>query len=231
MESERLAEMVEYLTNGAWRSAQDRFMFCAALLTGLKATKFAEIGVWKGDFAKVILKECPQISDYYMVDPWQHLEGWNKPANVPEDRFEKFYQLALQVTEFAKERRKVIRKPTAQAAQDFENGSLDAVYIDGDHTLRGITLDLISLYPKIKYGGLILGDDLSPTIWQHSNDYEPSLVFPFAVHFAEAMKCPIFAGPFNQFVILKQPHKGFSFTDLTESYPETALLGQLIKTS
>jgi len=220
--------MVEYLTSDAWRSAKDRFMFCSALLTAQNATNFAEIGVWKGEFAKIILKKCPHISDYYMVDPWQHLDGWNKPANVPEDRFEKFYQLAMKETDFAKGRRKVIRKPTTQAALDFDNGSLDALYIDGDHTLRGITLDLISLYPKVKYGGLILGDDLSPTIWQHPEKYEPSLVFPFAVHFAEAMNCPIYAGPFNQFVILKMPHKGFSFTDLTQTYPETGLLGQFL---
>jgi len=221
--------MLEYLTRDSWTAAKDRFAFCADLINAQKVTKFAEIGVWKGDFAKIILKECPQITDYYMVDPWQHLEGWNKPANVPKDRFEKFYQLAMHETDFAKDRRKVIRKPTTQAALDFDNGDLDAIYIDGDHTLRGITLDLISLYPKVKYGGLILGDDLSPTIWQHSEKYEPSLVFPFAVHFAEAMRCPIFAGPFNQFVILKMPHQGFSFTDLTQSYPKTGLLAQLLE--
>lgn len=32
------------------------------------------------------------------------------------------------------------------------DGSLDFAYIDGDHTLRGITLDLLKTYSKVKEG-------------------------------------------------------------------------------
>ena len=44
-------------------------------------------------------------------------------------------------------------------------------------------------------------------------------VFPFAVYFAEAVGCPLYALPFGQFLIEKAPQRGFSFTDLTDSYP------------
>jgi hypothetical protein len=50
------------------------------------------------------------------------------------------------------------------------------------------------------------------------------MVFPYAVYFAEAVGCPIYALPFRQFLIEKAPGSGFSFTDLTDSYPSTDVL-------
>ena len=55
------------------------------------------------------------------------------------------------------------------------------------------------------------------------------MVFPFAVYFAEAVGCPLYALPFGQFLIEKAAQRGFSFTDLTDSYPATDLLSQLRK--
>ncbi len=37
----------------------------------------AEIGVWKGDFAKVILSNFSNLTKYYMIDPWAHWIGTN----------------------------------------------------------------------------------------------------------------------------------------------------------
>ena len=41
---------------------------------GRKLT-IAEIGVWQGDFAYQVLKHCPNVEKYYLVDPWRHLEA------------------------------------------------------------------------------------------------------------------------------------------------------------
>jgi len=46
-----------------------------------------------------------------------------------------------------------------EAADHFPNSFFDYVYIDGDHSYEGVTRDLASYFPKIKIGGLILGDD------------------------------------------------------------------------
>ena len=69
-------------------------------------------------------------------------------------------------TAFASDKRVVLRVTTKQALATLENAELDAVYIDGDHTLKGITIDLISLYDIIKSRGYILGDDFVPNIWR-----------------------------------------------------------------
>ncbi|MEM6313782.1 MAG: class I SAM-dependent methyltransferase, partial [Planctomycetota bacterium] len=106
----------------------------------------------------------------------------------------------------------VIRARTIDAAAKIADESLDWIYIDGDHTLRGITIDLLALYDKVKPGGFIGGDDFHATA-QHSTDFEPTLVCPFAVYFAEAKGLPFRALGHGQFVIDKDPGKGFSFND------------------
>jgi hypothetical protein len=95
--------------------------------------------------------------------------------------------------------------------------------MDGDHTLRGITIDLIKVLPKVKEGGLIGGDDFASNPWQHDLRFEPTLVCPFAIYFAEAHNLPIVALPFKQFLIQKRAGSSFSFTDTTGEYRDFSL--------
>lgn len=183
----------------------------------------AEIGVWKGDFAKEVLQACPFLKKYYMIDPWAHLPDWNKPFNIGQNDFDSVYTEAINKTSFASEKLTILRGRTSEVIDHIPDESLDCAYIDGDHTLRGITIDLIKLFPKIKYGGMIGGDDFTTTPWQHDVRFEPTLVCPFAVYFAEAMSLPIIAMPHNQFLIKKDRESAFSFVDLTGRYSNLSL--------
>jgi hypothetical protein len=190
----------------------------------------AEVGVWKGEFAAEVLAACSTIATYYMIDPWRHLDDWNKPANVASQTFEAIRLEAMARTNFASARRRVLRGTTLEVVDAVDDGTLDFAYIDGDHTLRGISTDLISLLPKMRVGGFIGGDDFCPSIWQHGSEFEPTLIFPFAVHFALAMRASIFALPFNQFLISlpSVPRAGAgAFVDLTGRYGSLDLLRQL----
>lgn len=121
-------------------------------------------------------------------------------------------------TDFAAAKRVVLRGRTKEVIASIPDNSLDFAYIDGDHTLRGITVDLIKTLPKVKEGGLIGGDDFIDTPWQHDMRYEPTLVCPFSVYFAEAMDLPIAALPFEQFVLQKSTASAFRFIDTTGKY-------------
>ena len=46
--------------------------------------------------------------------------------------------------------------------EKFNNGSIDVVYIDGDHTYEGVMKDIEEYYPKIKSGGYLAGHDYGP---------------------------------------------------------------------
>lgn len=215
--------MIEYL------AAPDRFTLWAQFLRDQQVRTMAEIGVYRGQFAARMLKAAPDLVEYFMVDPWRHIPDWNKPANTDDGVFEQVYRDSLAATDFAAHKRRVLRGRTTEVVGQIPDGSLDFVYIDGDHTLRGITIDLVATYPKVRDGGWIAGDDFCSSIWQHSRQYEPTLIFPLAVHFAEALGLTIHALPHNQFAIRKQPGE-HRFVDLTGRYGDTSLQRQLAST-
>lgn len=193
------------------------------------ARHVAEIGVYRGRFAARLLDDCPGIERYYMVDPWRSLEDWNKPANRSDEKFERFYGEALERTSAHEAKRVVLRGTTAEVIDRVPDASLDLAYIDGDHTLRGITIDLTRVFPKVREGGWLAGDDFTTEIWQHGNDYEPTLVFPLAVHFAEAVGARIYGLPHRQFLIEKTADGDHAFTDLTGRYGDTGLRAHLAR--
>jgi len=171
------------------------------IINAFKVRSIVEVGVYRGGFAQAVLSGCEGIERYYMVDPWRNLENWNKPANVDDDRFEAFYRETMEKTDFAAYRRVVLRGKTTEVIDEIPDGGIDLVYIDGDHTLRGIAIDMVAYAPKVREGGLLGGDDFCPSIWQHVPRFEPTLVAPFAAHFAEGLRCPIHALPHEQFLI------------------------------
>lgn len=209
------------------RRSENRFDLWCNFISQTKSREVVELGVYKGNFAEKALKSCPMIQNYIMIDSWRNLADWNKPANADDRTFEEIYKEAIKKTDFAKNRRRILRGRTIEVISEIENESLDFGYIDADHTLRGITIDLINIFPKIKANGFIAGDDFNDSIWQHNSAFEPTLVFPFAVHFAEAMNLPIYGLPHNQFLIEKS-NIGFEFIDLTKcKYSDTSLRNQL----
>jgi hypothetical protein len=205
----------------------NRLGLWVSFVNAVEARDVAEIGVYRGDFAARLLRDCESISRYFMVDPWRHLDDWNKPANKGDEAFERFYRDAMDKTSPYADKRVVLRGRTSEVIAKIPDGSLDFAYIDGDHTLRGITIDLITVYPKVRNGGWLGGDDFCRSIWRHGREYEPTLVFPFAVHSAEAVAARIYGLPHQQFLIEKSDAGRFEFVSLTRSYPETELRLQL----
>jgi hypothetical protein len=197
-----------------------------------QAKDFLELGVLRGRFAEPILRNCPGIERYYMIDPWKCLDDWNKPTNHPlQSTFDEIYAEAMERTEFARERRIVLRGKTTEVIDKILDEALDIAYVDGDHTLRGITLDLILTYTKVRPGGILGGDDYSASIWHHPDNFEPTLVCPFAAYFAESQDAPIVILPYEQFAIIKprEPGHHFKVIDTTQSYGPRSLLHQITK--
>jgi predicted O-methyltransferase YrrM len=46
-----------------------------------------------------------------------------------------------------------------EAVTQFDDLSIDFIYIDGCHTYEAVKKDLQNYYPKIKHGGIISGHD------------------------------------------------------------------------
>lgn len=178
------------------------------------ARHITEVGVWEGQFAASLLRGLPSVESCHLIDPWRPLSNWSKPCNVDEVRFEQARQRAMEATAFAGEKLTILRGTTTEVSHHIADGSQDLVYLDGDHTLRGITIDLTRMLAKVRPGGLIGGDDYVDDPWHHGEAYEPSLVAPYACYFAEAMKLPFVALPHSQFLIIND-QVGFSVTNLS----------------
>jgi hypothetical protein len=161
-----------------------------------------------------------------MNDPWRHLDRWNKPENKDNDIFEEFFSETKSKTDFAAGKRIILRGKTTEVIDRIPDGELDFAYIDGDHTLKGIAIDLIRMFPKIKAGGWIGGDDFVKNLWQHTTEFEPTLVFPFAVYFAEAVGARIFSLPYSQFLMEKGDGSSFEFIDLMGYFKDDGLRPQ-----
>lgn len=206
--------------------AQSREQLWVELIQSAKVQRMAEIGVYRGDFAAHILQHCQGLTAYYMIDPWRHLVGWNKPANQDDAVFEEFLREAEKKTDFAAGKRVILRGKTTEVVNQIPDGELDLAYIDGDHTLKGIAIDLQRLYPKVRTGGFLGGDDFTRSVWQHGAAFEPTLVFPYAVYFAEAVGATIYALPYSQFCLQKGDGSQFAFVNLTGEYDDLGLRNQ-----
>lgn len=114
----------------------------------------AEIGVYRGAFTKLF---CEKGLKMYAIDPWMAYLGAGRSENKKDKQDVNF--------EYAKKQLSpspdctLIRKTSMQALEDFKDGSLDFVYIDGDHRFRYIAEDLSGWYAKVRSGGVISGHD------------------------------------------------------------------------
>ena len=190
-----------------------------------------EIGVYRGKFAAEMLNRSPKIQKYYMLDPWRNMdaEDWNAVYNF-SDNMDNIYEEALERTSKFEDKRSILRGTTIEKIDEIDDNSLDFIYIDGDHSLKGISIDLIKSWDKVKDDGYIGGHDFKAIAWKNKVDIEPYLVFPFAIYFAEAMGVKIYGLPSNEFLIAKE-QKGFEFVDLSEEkrFKKADILSQVFR--
>jgi hypothetical protein len=206
--------------------ARSRVELWTEFIQSMGVGRMAEVGVYRGDFASALLQRCPGLTRYYMIDPWRHLSDWNKPANHDDSELGTIFEEARAKTDFAATKRLILRGKTTEVIEQIADGELDFAYIDADHTLKGITIDLIRVYSKVRAGGFVGGDDFTRSVWEHKSSFEPTLVFPFAVYFAEAVGATIYALPYSQFCLQKTQHEQFAFIDLTGQYGDIGLRHQ-----
>lgn len=111
-----------------------------------------EIGTDKGRYAERYGKAGLKL---FCVDPWKYYEDYAHQQG--QERLDV-------ICEATKERLKpyditIIRKTSMEALADFEDESLDFVYIDGHHGFKYVTEDIYEWSKKVKKGGVISGHD------------------------------------------------------------------------
>jgi predicted O-methyltransferase YrrM len=129
----------------------------AQFLSELDFKRGAEIGVQYGAHAKILCENNPGLK-LYCVDPWVPYEGYRDYSTHAIEKNKRIAPelLAPYDVEF-------IRKFSMEAVKEFENESLDFVYIDANHDLQNVINDVTEWEKKIKTGGIIFGHDYMRT--------------------------------------------------------------------
>jgi hypothetical protein len=124
------------------------------LFSRMGFTRGAEIGVWEGDFSEVLCKGCPGIR-LLCVDCWEHYEPYLD--GPPAKRVARAQRIARKRLEpYGCE---IVKAFSVDAVKDVPDGSLDFVYIDGNHSLEYTVQDLTRWSRKVRSGGIVSGHD------------------------------------------------------------------------
>jgi len=116
-----------------------------------------EIGVAFGGHSEAILTKT-EVKKLYGVDPYMHMDDYNDPMNVSQEKFDEIYNFAVNRLKRFGKRYILIRKTSVNAALSIKE-QVDFVYIDGDHSYKGIFSDLCTWFCKVREGGIIGGHD------------------------------------------------------------------------
>jgi hypothetical protein len=115
--------------------------------------KGVEIGVDKGEFSEKLAKAGLTL---FAVDPWKSYSDYIDSRG--QARLDFLYEHTKRVLS-SYPNCTVVRKTSMEAVVEFEDNSLDFVYIDGNHQFKYVAEDLFEWSKKVKPGGIICGHD------------------------------------------------------------------------
>jgi uncharacterized Rossmann fold enzyme len=140
------------------RDVDERWMQLSTWLEGMEAPKGAEIGVFAGELSCRLLQK-PDLT-LTMVDSWKQGDGGDDfHANLSQTQQDYYLGATKAATAFAGERARILVKDSVEAAREIEDGSLDFVFIDANHTYEACKADVEAWLPKVKPTGFIAGHD------------------------------------------------------------------------
>ena len=130
----------------------------AALLVHLAEPKvFVELGTHKGDsyfgFCQAV-HELGLETQCYAVDTWagdQHAGYYDESV---------FFEVSNYNAILYSEMSTLVRSTFAQALTQFDDGTIDILHIDGEHTYYAAQRDFVSWLPKMSRQGIIIFHDI-----------------------------------------------------------------------
>jgi hypothetical protein len=117
----------------------------------------AEVGVAEGRNAQVLISS-PAITRLYLIDAWTQLDqpgdgGYEQPWH--DNNLKEVYERVAPW----KEKAVIMKGLSYNMIRQIPDNHLVLAYLDGDHSYWGAYQDLVTIYNKVKSGGIIAGHD------------------------------------------------------------------------
>jgi len=159
------------------KAYERRMHFLARLIKRNDLVNIVELGVRDGQTYFFLLEKCPGIR-LVGVDIWDKipyrdakddLKSWPHEDNERSvrSRASKFGARAI-----------LIKGLTDDACVQFNNASIDLLFIDADHTYKSVKKDIINWRPKLRKGGFLTGHDIH---WPEVKDAVDEMVIHYEV--------------------------------------------------
>lgn len=142
---------------------------------------FVEVGAWKGKSAFYMMELIDRSNKdikFDVVDMWVGTEETDN-AGYAKDRDTLYQQFINNMMKW-NNKYTPLKMSSVEASKQYEDNSLDFVYIDANHSYESVLEDIISWYPKVKKGGILAGDDYNegwPGVMRAVNEQFPKSVF------------------------------------------------------
>jgi len=111
-----------------------------------------EVGVLKGDFTVTL---CRAGFEIIGVDPWIAYPTYKDYEG--QEIFDEYEKIARGKCDGFN--CSFLKATSAQAVEEFEDESLDFVFIDGNHALEYVIEDIAKWSKKVRKGGIVAGHD------------------------------------------------------------------------
>lgn len=126
----------------------------AALSAELGFTTGAEIGVLLGRYSKMLCEANPKLK-LHCIDPWLAYEEYKDLT--PQENMDYLYNKTKE--DLKPFNCNIVRAKSMDVVNDFDDNSLDFVYIDGNHEFTSEANDIHEWSKKVHPGGIISGHD------------------------------------------------------------------------
>lgn len=137
------------------------------LITEVKPKRIVEIGSWKGQSTVTMAKACKKLglnTQIQCIDTWLGAEEFYTEPTPERNLMKKwgypqvYYQfLSNIINEGVHEMIEPIPLPSSIGTSICSNAEL--IYIDGSHLYIDVLRDIKDMWPKLKLGGVMFGDD------------------------------------------------------------------------
>lgn len=126
---------------------------------------FVELGAYKGKSTSFIVTEIlnrKRNINFYTIDTFGGVSEISDEKEIiaySKVNISNIYEDFLNSTNHLKDNFEVIVSTSDKAASNFEDNTVDAIFIDAGHSFEAVLADIQAWYPKMKNGSIMSGHD------------------------------------------------------------------------